>query len=285
MGWQRHCAMPSPACFVRSAARGVPRWPRRCARVAASYSRADQGPTTCAEDAWNGLETGFQILHRTYPAPGMGSPERDPIQATILGVGAVGMHAVQSASRYGDMGLWQSLASRDVPGVQVTAVDYDLTGHENVMHKILSQTDILVDASQRPDPSKVIIPNAWIGWMPEHAVLIDLSVDPYDFSVDPPIVKGIEGIPQGNLDQFVFMPDDPVYDRLPEDASAVHRRAGASCYSWPGIHPKECMDLYGSQLRLLMRTLIEKGDPDNVNPRGNFFERALYRAMLANWEN
>ena len=28
--------------------------------------------------AWNGLEAGFQVLHRTYPAPGMGSQKRAP---------------------------------------------------------------------------------------------------------------------------------------------------------------------------------------------------------------
>ncbi|MGZ9224698.1 MAG: hypothetical protein ACXW4M_03995 [Anaerolineales bacterium] len=52
--------------------------------------------------AWNGLEVGFQVLRRLYPAPGMEGMDRPPVQATVLGVGAVGMHAVQAASRYGD---------------------------------------------------------------------------------------------------------------------------------------------------------------------------------------
>lgn len=234
--------------------------------------------------AWNGLEVGFQVLHRTYPSPGLESPERPPVQATILGVGAVGMHAVQAASRYGNAKLWQSLARRGVPGIQVTAVDYDLTSNEHLMREILSRTDILVDATQRRDQSQVVIPNAWIGDMPQHAVLVDLSVDPYNCTTDPPEVKGIEGIPQGNLDQYVFMPDDPAYERIPDCVTTTHRRYAVSCYSWPGIHPRECMEVYGKQLYPLLRTLIEKGGPQGLNPRGNFFERALSRALLSQWK-
>ena len=233
--------------------------------------------------AWNGVEVGFQVLRRTYPAPGMEGEQREPIQATVLGVGAVGVHAVQAASRYGDIQLWGLLAQRGIPGVQVTAVDYDVVRQEKNMREILSKTDILVDATQRPDPSKVVIPNDWVGLMPEHAVIVDLSVDPYNFNVEPPEVKGIEGIPQGNLDQFVFLPNDPAYERIPELVSKMNRRHVVSCYSWPGIHPKECMDLYGNQLRPVLRLLIEKGGPKNIRPRGTYFERAISRAMLTNW--
>jgi alanine dehydrogenase len=234
--------------------------------------------------AWNGSEVAFQVLRRTYPAPGMESTERAPVRVTVMGVGAVGAHAVQAASRYGDLTLWQSLATRGVPGVQVTAIDYDLTGREKPMREILSTTDILVDATQRPDPSKVVIPNDWIAWLPEHAVLLDLSVDPYDCIIQPPEVKGIEGIPQGNLDQFVFAPDDPAYDRMPDCVSTKERRFAVSCYSWPGLHPRECMELYGYQLRPLMRTIIEKGGIQRVNPNGLYFERAIGRALLSQFK-
>lgn len=232
--------------------------------------------------AWNGLEVGFQVLHRTYPNPGLESHEREPVYATILGVGAVGMHAVQAASRYGDMKLWHTLAERRVPGVQVTAVDYDLTDYEDIMKKILAHTDILVDATQRPDSSKVIIPNKWVGLLPEHAVLVDLSVDPYNCTVNPPEVKGIEGIPQGNLDQYVFMPDDSVYDRIPDCVDTSHRRHAVSCYSWPGIHPKACMTLYGEQVRPILRSIIDRNGVKNINSHGRYFERAIGRALLSN---
>ena len=234
--------------------------------------------------AWNGVETGFKVLRRTYPSPGMEGKSRKPIQATVLGVGAVGVHAVQAASRYGDMSLWQNLASRGVPGVQVKAIDYDVVRMKDAMKDILSRTDILVDATQRPDPSKVVIPNEWISWMPEHAVLVDLSVDPYSCDKEPKEVKGIEGIPQGNLDQYVFAPDDPAYERVPDCVSKVHRRHVVSCYSWPGIHPKECMELYGNQLRPIIRMLMEKGGAQNIRAKGLYFERVIARSLLSRWK-
>lgn len=233
--------------------------------------------------AWNGIGAGFQVLHRTYPSPGMGSPKRGSIYATVLGVGAVGIHAVQAASRYGDEKLWQTLAERGIPGVQVTAIDYDLSGREDVMRDILARTDLLVDATQRRDTSKPVLPNEWIGWLPEHAVIVDLSVDPYICQYEPIQVKGIEGIPQGNLDQYVFMPDDPAYERLPDCISTKNRRHTVSCYSWPGIRPKRCMKLYGEQIRPILRTITDRGGIQNINPCGRYFERAIRRAMLSQW--
>ena len=234
--------------------------------------------------AWNGLEIAFQVLSKTYPAPGFDSPQRGAIRVTQLGSGAVGVNVMQAAIRYGDTGLWQRMASQKVPGVQVEVVDYDLTSIEEIMKPLLSHTDMLVDATQRPDPSVPVIPNEWVAYTPPHAVLVDLSVDPYDCNTSPMFVKGIEGIPQGNLDQYIFTPDDPAFNTIPDCFSAVHRRTVVSCYSWPGIHPVECMEVYGRQLRPLMRNLIEKGGVQGINPNGKFFERALSRALLSNWQ-
>jgi alanine dehydrogenase len=233
--------------------------------------------------AWNGLEAGFQVLQRTYPSPGMGNPKRPPIHTTVLGVGAVGIHAVQAATRYGNVKLWQTLAERGTPGVQVTAVDYDLVEHEEVMHDILARTDLLVDATQRRDPSKAVISNEWIGWLPEHAVIVDLSVDPYICEYQPVQIKAIEGIPQGNLDQYVFAPDDLAYERIPACVSTKNRRYTVSCYSWPGIRPKQCMKLYGEQIRPILRTITDRGGVQYVDPNGRYFERAIGQAMLSQW--
>lgn len=232
---------------------------------------------------WNGLEAAFQALAPIYPAPGFTSPQRPPIRVTLLGAGAVGSHVMQAAVRYGSDALRSQLASAGVPGVQVTVVDYDLTGHAAYMEPILRRTDILVDATQRPDPSLPVIPNAWVAWLPEHAVIVDLSVDPYDCTPESRSVKGVEGIPQGNLDQYVFAPDDPVYTTLGGCFETHHRRHVVSCYSWPGVHPKECMQIYGRQLRPLLRTIIEKGSWAAIKPTGQYFERALNRAMLSRW--
>jgi alanine dehydrogenase len=192
---------------------------------------------------------------------------------------------MQAAIRYGDRALWQELASQGVPGVQLTVLDYDLTGIKDFMLYHLPKTDILVDATQRPDPSKPVLPNDWLAYIPEHAVLVDLSVDPYECNAPTSQVKGIEGIPQGNLDQYVFAPDDPAYDSIPDCINTEHRRTVVSCYSWPGIHPKECMQVYGQQLRPILRTIIQKGGIANIRTDGGFFERAISRAMLSTWRN
>jgi alanine dehydrogenase len=81
----------------------------------------------------------------------------------------------------------------------------------------------------------------------------------------------------------VFTPNDPAYEQIPASVSTKNRRHVVSCYSWPGIHPKECMDNYGNQLRPVMRILIEKGGVQNMRPKGLYFERAIARAMLSNW--
>lgn len=234
---------------------------------------------------WNGVETAFQTLARNYPVPGMEDRERNPIKVTVLGAGAVGMFAIQAAVRYGNQGTWKHMAAIGATGVQVTAVEYDLTNHATIMHQILKYTDILIDATQRPDTSKPIIPNEWIGVMRPYAVLLDLSVDPYECTPEGlQMVKGIEGIPQGNLDQYVFAPDDPAWDNLPVCVDTRCRRWAVACYSWPGVRPKECMQVYGTQLDPLFQAIFKSGGVDKVRAEDGFFSRALTRAMLSNWQ-
>ena len=233
--------------------------------------------------AWNGLEAAFQVLQDTYPKPGFFSPDRQAIQITLLGVGALGAHTFKAAVRYGNIPLQERLARENVPGVIVTAVDYDITNHANIMRGILSRTDILVDASARVDATQAIIPNEWLAYLPAHAAVLDLCVDPYQKINGKNYTKGVEGIPQGNLDQYIFTLDDPVYANIPGFVRKEHRRNVVSCYSWPGIHPKECMRVYGQQLRPIMRLLLNQGGLNNIDPNGRFFERAVSRALLSNW--
>ncbi|MEA4906944.1 MAG: alanine dehydrogenase [Chloroflexi bacterium] len=235
--------------------------------------------------AWNGVEVAFDILKGIYPNPlGFESPTRRPVQVTLLGAGAVGSQVIQAAIRYADEAYRKKMYALGVPGVLVNVLDYDLTCHPDTMEAILRRTDILIDATQRKEPSRPVIPNVWLEALPAHAVLLDLSVDPYDFNVEPPEVKGIEGIPQGDLDQYIFAPDDPAYDRLPAEIDRRNRRFAASCYSWPGIHPRECMDIYGKQLRPIFRTIIESNGVEHISPDGNYFHRAVARAMLSRWQ-
>jgi len=230
--------------------------------------------------AWNGTEAAFDLLAKIYPEPGFEAPERQPIQVTLLGAGAVGIQVAQAAARYGNTARHHRMAAKGIPGVQVTVLEYDSTGHAAVMRPILETTDILADATQRPDPTQPVIPNTWVSWLPPHAVLLDLSVDPYDCSMRPPYVKGIEGIPQGNLDQYQFAPDDPIYQTMPACLDTTHRRHAVSCYSWPGIYPNSCMEVYGKQISPLLRTILERGGIQNIRTNGRYFERAISRGRL-----
>ena len=139
------------------------------------------------------------------------------------------------------------------------------------------------DAAARRDPSRPLIPNAWLALLPKHAVVCDLSVDPYLLGVEPQVVRGIEGIPQGSLDQWEFAPDDPAWDRLPSDIPTSERRTVVSCYSWPGVRPEPCMHVYGSQLAPLLEVLVAAGSVGRIDQAGRFHERALWRGSLRGW--
>lgn len=234
--------------------------------------------------AWNGCEIAFQVLHEISPSPGLNNPKRAPLNITLLGSGGVGTHAVQAAIRYGDPDIWRDYAKTDIPGNIVRVIDYDLTNHTDEVSKLLRSTDLLIDATQRKDPSLIIIPNRLLKLMPKNSVILDLSVDPYDFKNKPYEVKGIEGIPQGNLDQYIFAPDDPAWDKLPEQLRTDFRRWVVSCYSWPGIHPRMCMLQYGNQISPLLRRLVSAGGKDGIRPDGRYHDRALARGMLKYWE-
>ncbi len=206
----------------------------------------------------------FQALERFWPA--MTIKGRPPIRVTIMGAGTVGKHAVEFATKYGDDARNEAFMRSGLAGVEVATTGRNLTRDPDYLRGRLTMTDILVDATQRHDASVPLIPNAWIGLMPEHAVICDLVVDPYLPDSHPPVVRGIEGIPQGNLDQWEFAPDDPAWDRLPPGVPTDHRRVVVSCYSWPGVRPEPCMHVYGSQLAPILETLLRTRGLDGLTP-------------------
>jgi alanine dehydrogenase len=229
--------------------------------------------------ARNGLACAFDALERRWPP--LLSPDRPPVSVTVLGAGGVGKNAIEWAARAGDDERNARFMREGLPGVEVVVAEQNLAGNEAYFRRRLAATDILVDATARRDTSKPIFPNAWLAWLPEHAVVCDLAVDPYLLDDDPPVVRGIEGIPQGNLDQWEFGPDDPAWDRLPPDVPTANRRTVVSCYSWPGVRPEPCMELYGSQVTPLLKTLIWYGGRSAIGPDVSFHGRALWRASLS----
>jgi len=232
---------------------------------------------------WNGVKCGFRELKRTWPA--LEDPARRPARALVLGAGAVGAHAMRAAAAWGDRQWRSAQVGRGVAGVEVTVVDYDVTRDQAYVRALLARSDLVVDATLRRDVSLPVLPNTWLAELPPHAVLVDLAVDPYDFTHTPVQVKGIEGVPEGNLDQYVFDPDDPAYDRLDPRVDTRNRRVALSCYSWPGIDPKPCMDLYGKQVEPLLRVLLDK-ELDRIDPvGGTYFERAVARAEHRQWRS
>ena len=231
--------------------------------------------------AWNGLESAFDVLEKHWP--GLVRPDQEPIRVLILGTGMVGKHAVDAATKLGNIERNNLHMQNGGLGVVAVSVGRSVTGNLPLMEKLFRQADILVDASQRRDATRPLVPNEWLGWLPEHAVIADLAVDPYTQDAVPPVVRGIEGIPQGNLDKYTFQPTDPDWDlTVPSHIPSANRRAVVSCYSWPGIHPEACMRHYAVQMEPLMNALFTKGY-DNLSLNGEYFERALYRASLKAW--
>jgi alanine dehydrogenase len=229
--------------------------------------------------AWNGVEAAFDVLERTWPR--FVEPSRPPIRVTVLGAGAIGKDAVEAATKYGNperAERWSHVA-----GVEVVTIGRNLTGREDYMLERFSGTDVLIDATQRHDPSVPVVPNAWLDRLPQHAVVCDLVVDPYLLHESPPTVRGIEGVPQGNLDKWEFSPEDPEWDEELEGVDRSHRRWVVSCYSWPGVHAHACMEIYGRQLAPMLRALLRAGGADGLAPEGEFHERALWRASLRAW--
>jgi alanine dehydrogenase len=231
--------------------------------------------------AWNGLEAAFDWLEKEWP--GLVRPDKKPINVLIFGTGMVGKHAIEAATKLGNIERNNDHIASNGPGAVAISIGRNIALNPSALKPLMEQADILVDSTQRRDASKPVVPNEWIAWLPKHAVIVDLAVDPYTLDADPPVVRGVEGIPQGSLNQYVFPADDPKWDSLvPDSIPSKHRRTAVTCYSWPGVHPEACMMHYAQQLEPCMEVLLERGY-DALSPDGTYFERALYRATLKAW--
>lgn len=199
------------------------------------------------------------------------------LNVSIIGLGAVAANSAKAFEEFGDR---EFLNDENGRGIIIHMLPRTITQNYNSLKNIIKNTDILVDASKRPDSSRIIVSNELIKDLPEHAVILDLTADPYNDKIEPMQVKGIEGIPTGTLDKFVIETDDVMYDTIPKSIISANRRVVVSCNAWPGIDAKDCMKLYGRQLMPFMDVILSKDIKDlNINSR-NMYERSLVRASL-----
>jgi len=228
--------------------------------------------------AWNGLESVFAELQARFPH--FIRQDGKSWQVLILGSGMVGKHAMDAATKFGRRAWNDEHIQAGGQGVLVRTIGRNLSAQKDRMLALLAESHILVDATQRSDPSQPVIPNDWLAACPPDLIIADLSVDPYTLASQPPVVKGIQGIPQGNLDKYIFDANDSQWDAsVPSAIPSKNRRKTVSCYSWPGIYPKRCMHVYGQQMLPLLRVLFNK-NYNSLSPQGTHFERALFRARI-----
>ncbi|NOH16659.1 alanine dehydrogenase [Clostridium cochlearium] len=230
----------------------------------------------------NGMEMAFQELSKSMED--FYSKERGIINVTILGMGMVGLYAAKSAGKYGNLELNSKMKELGTKGVKVNLLPRSITSDEEELIKIIKETDILVDATTREDATKYIISNDLIGYLKSHAVILDLTADPYLTDVNPIQVKAIEGIPTGTLDKPVIYEDDEIYEAIPKEVVSKNRRIVVGCNAWPGIKPKECMHLYGIQLFPIVQKLIRIDKSMLTDKSDDYFERAIYRGTIKYFE-
>ncbi|KHO39720.1 alanine dehydrogenase [Clostridium tetani] len=230
----------------------------------------------------NGMEMAFQELSKSMKD--FCSKERDVINVTILGMGMVGLYAAKSAGKYGNLELNSKMRELGTKGIKVNLLSRSITSDKDELIKIIKETDILVDATTRDDTSKYIVSNELIGYLKSHAVILDLTADPYLTDVNPIQVKAVEGIPTGTLDKPVIYEEDEMYKTIPEGVISKNRRIVVGCNAWPGVKPEECMHLYGIQLFPIIQKLIRLDKEMFTDKSDDYFERAIYRGTIKYFE-
>lgn len=231
----------------------------------------------------NGIELAFKELEKVRDD--FYSKNRGPIEVSIMGMGLVGLGAARAAGRYACKELNEKMIEAGTKGVLVHMLPRNITGDRQEMSRILEKTDIFVDASSRDNPYDYIVDNKLLGRLKKDAIIVDLTADPYIVDEDGMQVKAIEGIPTGNLDKYVIYKEDKEYYDIPEEVDKENRRTVISCDAWPGVKPKECMELYGIQMLPIITKLFEKDVDDMGIESPYYFERAIYRATIEYFEN
>lgn len=225
--------------------------------------------------AFAGCEQAFNVLKENMND--FYSLKREPIKVTIIGAGGVASGCVKSFQILGD----KEFCGKDVPGVVTQVITSNITEKEEQVIEIFKKTNILIDATRRGDYSVAIINNNALAFLPKDAVILDLSADRYDLSVNPPLVRAIEGTVKGTPDHNVIYPDDLLYDQLPDFVNKTNRRIVVSSDAWPSSKPHESIKYYEMLMKNYLNVLLSK-DLDNISLESdNIFERGLYRSTIS----
>jgi alanine dehydrogenase len=234
--------------------------------------------------AWNGVDKLFEYLENTKPD----FLKKKKINVLIMGSGAVGQKAVDAIIHLGNKERRKKYNIKILPIV----AGKDITEDKELLLNLLTQIEILIDATSRRNPAFPIIKNSELSKLNEEAIILDLSADSYaPFNITNGfnrwMVKAIEGIPTGNANQYIFNVNDPNYELfIPKDIPHKIKRTTISHGSWPAIKPYESMVHYENQIIPLIITLVKKDN--NIrkaylslsNKSENPLERALYRGSL-----
>lgn len=224
--------------------------------------------------ALGGIHTAFSKLNEQHKEKMI--LLNKPIKVTIIGMGKLGMQAGRIS--FGEFNEYE-LGKKGVAGISVQFLEKEIMEHPSSVKEILERTDLLVDATKRPDPTRIIIPNDLLGSLPENSIILDLTADPYEKRENGYQVKAIEGIPHGSLDQYIFEVEDSAWNDIPSVVQSQNRRITISCNAWPGVMAKECMNVYADKMWPFIKLIGEKGFQMNINSDDSY-ERALKRSTI-----
>ena len=224
--------------------------------------------------AFNACKAGVEALKKTYPD--FYSKDRGPIKALIMGVGGVGQNSIRSLEILSD----QEFLGKEQLGILPIVCTRTITAHDELFNEIIKECYLVVDATQRKDETKFVMTNEQIGLLPEEAVIVDICADRYDFIVDPPLVKGMEGTLTGSPDHYVIYPDDPRYEtEFPSDViSSKNRRVTVSCNAWPGMDVKRSVEVYYQLMKNYVGIILTKDYDEISEDSDSLFERGLARS-------
>ena len=233
-------------------------------------SLADDAGRRLVEDAravaWNGLDVAFGVLEERRPRL-LEPAIAPPIRVTILGAGAVGREAVEAATKYGDPARFERTEAAGLPGVEVVTIGRNLSRDAVYLRKRLRDTDILVDAAARHDtqtagdPERLDRPAAAArGHLRPRRRLLRAG------RRRRPSSEASRASPPATSTGRSSSPTIRDGSDASRGVPSRHRRTVVSCYSWPGIRPRECMELYGEQLAPLMIELLDRGGLDGLRP-------------------